>query len=485
MKILVVGNGFDLDHNLPTGYYEFIKFCESIIVFKESQIKETEKLTDIQIEYLKKLSENEALLDKFYSLLCHNYLYQYFSQNTKSNKWIDLEAEILSILNELDQFEEFVLTSNEIQMKDSYRFLGFDKLKEIFPHHFDFITKEFPTIFRNNISDWLNKISIALEMYISYFVNDTPIEYYSPDITDFCADRIISFNYSNTYEKIYSPKTNYNICNYIHGKAVNEIDNNNSHIVLGITDPLIEHDKRSINSKFEKFFQRIIKGTSSKYKQWLNECKNVEVAFFGHSLSPSDGDIIQELINKSDNITIFYYDSKMKQDILMHLVEIIGKEKLTKYIHSYTPKIEFKQQRNHLSITNTGTNISQDIARLRCLYHNKSDKVMTVADKIKEKIDIEDLDYFMSQKLIIELYYELISQNINITNSQYLSKIVLQFDSIISPSGPVRYNMNNYQFSQVISEEKKRDFSILINKINEKNSQHYYQSSCFPHTITI
>lgn len=485
MKILVIGNGFDLDHNLPTGYGEFIKFCDNILCLKEVKKIYLKNLTDTQKPYFDKLSENKALLDNFYSLLKNNCLYEYFSSLSVTNKWIDLEAEILSILTELDQFDEYVLTSYEIPTKRAYMRPGFEKLKGIFPHHFDFVTNELPTTFRNNIFDWLNKISIALEMYISNFVDNTPIEYYSPDITDFCADRILSFNYSNTYEKIYSPKTNYNVCNYIHGKAVNEIENNNSNIVLGITDPLIEHDKRSINSKFEKFFQRIIKGTSSEYKKWLNENEDVEVAFLGHSLFSSDGDIIQELIIKSDKITIFYYDLKMKQEITMHLIEIIGKEKLTQYVHSYAPKIEFKHQQNHLNIDNKGTNISQDIARLRCLYHNKSDKVMTVVDRIKEKIDVKDLDYFMSQKLIIELYYELISHNINITDSRYLSKIAFQFDSIISPSGPVLYDMNNYKFPQVIPEGKKLDFSILINMINENNSQHYFQSLNFPQAITI
>lgn len=476
MKILVIGNGFDLDHNLPTGYGEFIKFCDNILCLKEVKKIYLKNLTDTQKPYFDKLSENKALLDNFYLLLKNNCLYEYFSSLSVTNKWIDLEAEILSILTELDQFDEYVLTSYEIPTKKAYMRPGFEKLKGIFPHHFDFVTNELPTTFRNNIFDWLNKISIALEMYISNFVDNTPIEYYSPDITDFCADRILSFNYSNTYEKIYSPKTNYNVCNYIHGKAVNEIENNNSNIVLGITDPLIEHDKRSINSKFEKFFQRIIKGTNSEYKKWLNENKDIEVAFFGHSLSPSDGDIIQELIIKSDKITIFYYDLKMKQEIMMHLIEIIGKEKLTQYVHSYAPKIEFKQQRNHLSITNTGTNISQDIARLRCLYHNKSDKVTTVIDRIKEKIDSEDINYFQSQKLVIELYFELISHNINITDSQNLLKITQQLKFIVYNSNLVEYDVNDYKLPQNITMNKELEFQELINIINDDNNERFFNT---------
>lgn len=469
MKILVIGNGFDLDHNLPTGYYEFIKFCESIIVFKESRKKETENLTNIQIEYLKKLSENEALLDKFYSLLKCNLLYKYFSKETKSNKWIDMEAEILSILTELDQLDEFVLTSNEIPMNNAYIHLGFDKLKEIFPHHFEFVTKELPTIFRNNIFDWLNKISIALEMYVSNFVNETQIEFYSPDIVDFDADKIITFNYSNIYEKIYSSAKEYSYCNYIHGKAIKNTDNNNSHIVLGITDPLIEHNNRSINSKFEKFFQRITKNTSNEYKEWLNQANNVEIAFFGHSLFSSDGDIIQELINRSDKITIFYYDLKMYEEIVLHLVEIIGKEKLIDYVYSSVPKIKFKQQQNHLNIENSGFEISKDIIRIKSLYTETESSINSFLDKIKEKTESMDTNYFHSQKLLINLYYELICNNISIIDSKFLSFTALDLGLKCSFKDTIEYNIDNYKFSENILEEKKLDFETLIDIINCEN----------------
>ena len=30
MKILLIGNGFDLEHNLPTSYKSFLEFCKRI-----------------------------------------------------------------------------------------------------------------------------------------------------------------------------------------------------------------------------------------------------------------------------------------------------------------------------------------------------------------------------------------------------------------------------------------------------------------------
>jgi len=31
MKILVLGNGFDVDHDLPTSYYNFMNFCNKVL----------------------------------------------------------------------------------------------------------------------------------------------------------------------------------------------------------------------------------------------------------------------------------------------------------------------------------------------------------------------------------------------------------------------------------------------------------------------
>lgn len=31
MKILVIGNGFDIDHGLATSYREFLNFCNAVL----------------------------------------------------------------------------------------------------------------------------------------------------------------------------------------------------------------------------------------------------------------------------------------------------------------------------------------------------------------------------------------------------------------------------------------------------------------------
>lgn len=487
MKILVIGNGFDLDHDLPTEYYQFIKFCDNIITFRENRKLPLKNLTPIQEKYFDELKQNNDLLNDFYSLLIKNNLYKYFSilcisKNNSNDKWIDLEAEILKVLNNIDRLEKLINSNekgNKLLQDDSYlmikKILGWNLLP--------LIKDVSVSQFRSDIFKQLNQISIALEMYICNFINQTPVELYAPDIIDFDADRVISFNYSNTYEQYYSPTREISYCNYIHGKANNSFITDDSNIVLGITDPLVEHDKRTENSMFEKYFQRISKNTSNEYRTWLYKDKNkddeIEVAFFGHSLYVSDGDIINELIDEADKITIFYHDSKMYQEIIIHLTEIIGKKRLTELIFGSKSKIELKKQQEHLNQQYGGFEISKDIVRVNKLYSESEDSINSFLNKIKEKIKNKDVEYFYSQQSIIDLYYNLISNNINITNSEQLAEIASCLDFECLSYWPVEYNMNNYEFSGGVLDSK--DFLFFIARINNDNNLRFLDKEPNPY----
>ena len=380
-----------------------------------------------------------------------------------------MEAEIYKILTDIDKFECRLLSENINEIKVSSHDASYDRLTKLL----DYITLKEISIheLRSFLFVWLNQISIALEMYICNFINQTPVELYAPDIIDFDADRVISFNYSNTYEQYYSPTREISDCNYIHGKANISFITDDSNIVLGITDPLVEHDKCTENSMFEKYFQRISKNTSNEYRTWLYKDKNkddeIEVAFFGHSLYASDGDIINELIDEADKITIFYHDSKMYQEIIIHLTEIIGKKRLTELVFGSESKIELKKQQEHLNQQYGGFEISKDIVRINKLYSESEKSINSFFNKIKEKIKNKDIEYFYSQKSIIDLYYNLISNNIKITNSEQLAEIASCLDYECLDYEPVEYNMNNYEFSEAVLNAK--DFLSLITQINNDN----------------
>lgn len=100
--------------------------------------------------------------------------------------------------------------------------------------------------FIEDISIELDKLIRSLEIYICEFVNEIDIIKENDDIKTITPDYVLSFNYSNTYERIYgqSKEVTYD---YIHGKA--DIENNvdTCNLVLGI-DEYLEDDK---NDKLE------------------------------------------------------------------------------------------------------------------------------------------------------------------------------------------------------------------------------------------
>lgn len=87
-----------------------------------------------------------------------------------------------------------------------------------------------------------------------------------------CFDKILSFNYTNTYARLYDKYGSAEYC-YIHGKAniTNSIITNN--MVLGIDEYLTEDRKNKDTDfiAFKKFYQRIYKETGGEYKDWINQ----------------------------------------------------------------------------------------------------------------------------------------------------------------------------------------------------------------------
>ena len=92
-----------------------------------------------------------------------------------------------------------------------------------------------------------------------------------PAIEKLNIDRVLSFNYSDTYEKWYGTNKTGIEYDYIHGKAGVGNDMDTCNLVLGIEEYLEEPSKTFDNEfiEFKKFYQRIFKRTGSRYLSWI------------------------------------------------------------------------------------------------------------------------------------------------------------------------------------------------------------------------
>lgn len=430
MKLLVLGNGFDVDHGLPTSYKEFLYFCLYIMRDKGSHGEYYERLTTVQKQYAKQLDKNKKLTNRFIKLLNDNHLFDYFyiQLDRQGKNWIDLERELKSIVRELRAIEEEYDASklfqyaakSEHKIHDLIENLG---IKNVDSGKIDEVSLDY---IHDILCDSLNSFSKALELYIVSFINTTTIRGVSPDIIDFDATNIVTFNYSKTYERVYGGIHWREEVDHIHGMAQDDLAEE-TNIVLGVTTTAEKQNKNRY-VEFEKYFQRITKRTGSKYKEWLRSVPNgvntVEVMFFGHSLDSSDSDIINDLIsNPNTKITICYHSEKAQKDIVANLTEIVGKNKLIEYVSGKKPKIVFKKQRKHQHNNTAGVEIERDIRKLYKLYTLKSTDVSSLLEKIERKIQNKKLSYFFTQRKVVDLFEALKF----VGEKKYAAELFLEF----------------------------------------------------------
>ncbi len=305
MNILVLGNGFDLAHGLPTSYINFLEFCEKVIPIYNGIDKlyisyKSNFLSDWRINneikdfledaYKSRKKENNIIytkypeLDELYLLIENNIWFYYFKKCNKHGKenWIDFENEISKVIKSITQvMEEFEISlySEELNYMDGNSYPGIDsvyynilnimrKCKKGILYKFTYLE------IKNYLLDDLNCLTRALEIYLTKVICKIKTGKVSSDI-EFITElstKVLNFNYTDTYFRKYSNYNDETNIDYIHGKADinNTIETNN--MVLGI-DEYLSKKKRNSDTDFiafKKSYQRIFKGTGCKYKDWLD-----------------------------------------------------------------------------------------------------------------------------------------------------------------------------------------------------------------------
>lgn len=374
MNILIIGNGFDLAHGLPTKYTDFLEFCKKISCIYKWKISDVnrfktmclnrsnlneeikQQLLDVFIsrKVFSDINDNGDDIyiittdyprtDELYALIKDNIWIEYFlsvykkREKAGKNGWIDFESEIFEIIESLDNDmhgsdKKFNLY-DEIEIHFTNDFLEFhEKIGEceIFKEVRDILVKD------------LNALIRALEIYLCDYVEKIEIQEKSPDIDDLEIDFILSFNYTHIFSKLYdvsslSKQEVADPFDYIHGEA--DINNtmNSNNMVLGIDEFLLDGRKNKDIEfiAFKKFYQRIYKETGCKYKEWSDIIKKNErelkekykkeypdhvpfkqcgdkrhhLYIFGHSLDVTDKDILRELILNDNVYTTIFYHNK-------------------------------------------------------------------------------------------------------------------------------------------------------------------------------
>lgn len=506
MNILIIGNGFDLAHKLPTKYTDFLDFLENVRILKEEMPQNLEQLSDKIDENLRQylFNSNSSRLDinskhqnyitEMYELSKDNLWITWFNQERKLNKtlgkyWIDFEAEISKVIQkiestllELSPIEECIDNYNELRFElNKYpifnlfinKIYDIDKSDEI---NMERITEK--------LHNDLNKLIRCFEIYLEDFVKNIDISQLSLDIYNLNVDKILTFNYTNTYQKLYYTDVD---CDHIHGKA--DINNNieSDNMVLGIDDYLNEDEKFTNTNfiEFKKYYQRLIKGTNCDYKKWIDEINQTKsftkhnVYIFGHSLSSTDRDVLLDFIeNEKTIITIYYNNSNQYSDQICNLVHLIGPDKLNEWVHQAKPKIKFVKQQPMINIDDSGWRIMRDIRDCSELFKLSGQEIEYKINEIKDHLDNSDKTYFRKQRNVIDLFVAITTSGYidDDLTDQMLNKAKDLYGSTknetYSPSEFKRVSNSPQKYQNIIS-----DFIDSVNTYNADEKGKQYQIS--------
>lgn len=405
MNILIIGNGFDLAHGLPTRYDDFLDFCEKarrIYTFRENaslndykcnNIDNWEMNDDIKnilleafakrdckktfhdnSTYSWKVTTSNKFLNELYTHIDENTWLEYFLKCRSSigDNWIDFETEISKVIQVLDEAISVKKSGKELKEMPKERHNLLIDVHKASKGSMQKVFKDDTTLndFAVFLDTELGRLIRALEIYIVEFVGRIPVIEKNVDIEKLNLDHILSFNYSDTYERIYSKGKKVE-CDYIHGKADISKNVNTSNLVLGI-DEYLDDDKKDKELEllsFKKFYQRIYKSTGNRYLEWVDEIKDGyanylnphslsgEVEYpghklyiFGHSLDVTDQDVLKMFIcNDNVQTKIFYY-RKSQEDktelgkLIRNLILIMGQEELIRRTGGVHKTIEFVPQ---------------------------------------------------------------------------------------------------------------------------------------------
>lgn len=368
MNILIIGNGFDLAHDLPTQYENFLDFTNVYLRIHCFDSKYTDSFKD----YFKRIKQgNPSVYEEIGSLIKNNVWLKHFNavyeERRKDGKigWIDFESEISNIVQEFDSIRLEMLVNIKNDQEVTYlKQYQIDKLERFFINDKEPETLEGIVEIKKQMLEDLNRFTRCLEIYLSDYVNNQSVSRRLPDITGLKVDKVLSFNYTNTYERLYGKDIQDIEYDYIHGKADINHDVDSCQMVLGIDEylPEGERDKNTEFIQFKKFFQRIYKKTGIVYYDWVSDfyfeqrngfrnsessMETFKVYIIGHSLDITDKDILEAVMLMNDNKTIiFHHDQDALGKQIANLVKVIGQDNLISMVHGSNARIILQQQQD-------------------------------------------------------------------------------------------------------------------------------------------
>lgn len=282
-KLFIIGNGFDLSHNLKTSYEDFHEYLRNNYSYKENlfNIPESSTLPDGSEKY-----DNDEVVSMLMDLISQ-------AEGIGEN-WSDVETS----LGFLD-FDTYLETYDDVYV-DEEDDDGDNLWKSAYLYE--------------DISADLNNCIVQIKQLFSDWVNAIEIDNCTSKhrflgLINVEKDIFLTFNYTTVLEDIYNAKNVF----HIHGVQ-------GGHIIIGHGEERenfenkyigSEHSLRQIHEDLKKKTDEIIK-TSRFFKIDFSDIG--EIYSYGFSFSKVDMPYIEEICNKVNTKKVIWYLNDYESD---------------------------------------------------------------------------------------------------------------------------------------------------------------------------
>ncbi len=355
--ILIIGNGFDLAHGLPTRYTDFLEFANRAMRIytytdtpdaefeynnswivpwseekpdDEARIFLAQRLKELfqsrKARYIQSVKDSTCQtlvingndrLDLLNGYLKENIWFHYINnlynqRKTCGENWIDFEKEISFIIATFDNAHESL--SQFLDDLDK-KHLDAANLPSAVSEKISIFRKACASGFNDTIYNVFSKFTVrdlrsklykdlenlilAFEIYLTDFVEDIPVTKSLTAIESIKPRYVMSFNYTKTYEKRYKRVgDSVQVC-YVHGTCDKTREPEKNNMVLGI-DEYLPSDLQSERTDFcifKKFVQRIRKQNDVSYASWAAKFENAEPVIH-------ESDYYKEIIKRTLDNTV-------------------------------------------------------------------------------------------------------------------------------------------------------------------------------------
>ncbi|HEY5507535.1 MAG TPA: AbiH family protein [Paludibacter sp.] len=310
-NLVIIGNGFDLAHDLKTGYQHFIEY----LIASNLESNRFEEMFSLGAG-IANLDELKAAIKEDSGVIVHGnfkneFLYLLISE-LSTNNWCDIETEYFKQIKSKN--ENSCYYNNPQKLNED-----FNQIKECLA---EYLKEE-------------EKKAKAIDSYKNMFrllFNFQTI--------------MLNFNYTNTLEYLYSDEIShfsdehYAISNeiqnskiiHIHGELSNPEDNP---IIFGHSAD--EVDSEELINRGNEYMYNIkethynINDNKQSLFENLDRIESIHVSILGHSFGLSDKQILKEILNHKNigSITIFYHENKKNYiDLQLNMRKILGKNNI-------------------------------------------------------------------------------------------------------------------------------------------------------------